>query len=57
MYLRVLKVETFEEATLAELQTAVNAWLEARGDETLVHVEFRNDATTTFWCFIIYSEE
>lgn len=57
MYLRVLQVEAFEAATVAALQTAVNAWLAARGEETLVQIEFRQNSTTTFWCFITYSEE
>lgn len=57
MYLRVLKLEILEAATAVALQTAVNDWLEARGEETLVHIEFRTDATTTFWAFITYSEE
>lgn len=56
MLLRVIKVEILENATAAGLQTAVNDFLEAAGEEGLVDIEFRTDGTT-FWCFITYSEE
>ncbi len=57
MLCRIVKVEIFEESSVADLQTEVNAWLEARDEEVLVDIDYEHDSTTTFWAFVTYIEE
>lgn len=54
---RHLKVEIFEEVTVAALQTAMNDWLEALGEEAVIDIQYDHDSTTTFWAFVTYTEE
>ncbi len=56
LQLRGMKVETFEEATLPLLQTAVNDWLEGRGEETFIDVLWNHDHPA-FSVLIFYTEE
>lgn len=56
-FLRVIKVEIIEAATAAGLQTAVNDFLAAQGEERLLVFDWRGDGTTSFWCHITYTEE
>lgn len=55
--LRNLKLKTFEEADLPTLETSVNDWLAARGEEDLVSVRIENPAASQYDVYIIYTEE
>lgn len=55
--LRNLKLETFEESNQAALQTAVNDWLVARGEEELVWIYLEAPSASQYDCFILYTEE
>ncbi len=52
---RTIKVQPFPaEANLTDLATAINEWLEARGEETFVDIRWNH---TDFSALIIYVEE
>lgn len=53
--LRMLKVKTFTETSLSTLETSIDTWLEARGEEELVHVQYEIDGTN-YTCIIFYTE-
>jgi hypothetical protein len=49
------KVEIITDATAAGLEAAVNAWLEARKEETLVSIQF-TETTGNFTAYIVYTK-
>lgn len=55
--LRNLKTAVFEAATANALETAVNDWLVARGEESLVRIEFSAVGSSQYNAFILYAEE
>lgn len=52
---RVVKVKSFTDATAAGLDTAVNAWLAAAGEKTLVDITSAGDSTL-FMVTLYYTE-
>lgn len=55
--LRNLKVKTFEETDIATLETSINDWLVARGEEDLVAIRIEAAAASQYDAFILYTEE
>ncbi len=55
MKLNTAKVEIITDATGSGLATAVNAWLEARGQESYVSMQF-TESTGNFTAYIVYTK-
>lgn len=49
------KVEVFNNADPAALQAAVNAWLEARGQESFISIQF-TESTGSFTAYVVYTQ-
>ena len=54
--LRTIKVMTFDEADLVTLQASINAWLEARGEETFIDIIWNHDHPD-YSALVVYTEE
>lgn len=55
MKLNQAKVEIIAAATSAALETAVNAWLVANKEESLVSIQF-TEGTGNFTAYIVYTK-
>jgi len=53
---RDIKVELFEETTLALLQDSLSEWLELREEETVIGISFEADGSTSYIAFVLYTE-
>lgn len=53
--LRGLQIKTFEEATIAALETAVGDWFDERAEERLIEIHFDIDGSN-YTCVIVFTE-
>lgn len=53
---RNIKVQDFDENNLTDLTTAINEWLESRGEETFLYIVWNHDHPD-YSALIVYIEE
>ncbi len=57
MLCRSVRIKVFEEASIDDLMTEVNVWLEALQEEGFLSIHFDTYSTTTFWAYVTYAPE
>ena len=53
---RDIKLEIFEELTSIALQAALEEWLEARLEETIIGLTFESDGSASYIAYVLYTE-